>query len=84
MPVPSAYSNHPPEVKEFFNNCYAYAVYPTVGKAAVLVGGAFGEGKVYRGGKVVGTSKMMQASFGLQLGCKAFSEIVFPAGQAGL
>ena len=66
-----------PEVREFFNNCYAYAVYPTVGKAAVVVGGAYGEGKVYRGGKVVGNSKLMQASFGLQLGGKAFTEIVF-------
>ena len=66
-----------PEVQPFFKNCYAYAIYPTVGKAAVVVGGAFGEGKVYRQGKVTGTSKLVQASFGLQLGGKAFSEIVF-------
>ena len=66
-----------PEVQEFFKNCYAYAIYPTIGKAAVVVGGAFGEGKVYRDEKVVGNSKMMQASFGLQLGGKAYSEIVF-------
>jgi len=66
-----------PEVQAFFKNCYAYAVYPTVGKAAVVVGGAYGKGKVYRQGKVVGTSELMQASFGLQLGGKAFSEIVF-------
>lgn len=66
-----------PEVQPFFKNCYAYAIYPTVGKAAVVVGGAFGEGKVYRQGKVTGTSKLVQASFGLQLGGKAFSEIIF-------
>jgi len=66
-----------PEVQPFFKNCYAYAIFPTVGKAAVVVGGAFGEGKVYRQGKATGTANLMQASFGLQLGGKAFSEIVF-------
>ena len=66
-----------PEVQPFFKNCYAYALFPTVGKAAVVVGGAFGEGKVYRQGKVTGNAKLVHASFGLQLGGKAFSEIVF-------
>ena len=66
-----------PEVQPFFKSCYAYAIFPTVGKAAVVVGGAYGEGRVLRQGKVTGTAKLMQASFGLQLGGKAFSEIVF-------
>jgi lipid-binding SYLF domain-containing protein len=66
-----------PEVQPFFKNCYAYAIFPTVGKAAVVVGGAFGEGKVYRQGKQTGNAKLVHASFGLQLGGKAFSEIVF-------
>jgi len=66
-----------PEVQPFFKNCYAYAIFPTVGKAAVVVGGAYGEGKVYRQGKVTGKAKLAQGSFGLQLGGKAFSEIVF-------
>jgi lipid-binding SYLF domain-containing protein len=66
-----------PEVQPFFKNCYAYALFPTVGKAAVVVGGAFGEGKVFRQGKVTGKVKLVHASFGLQLGGKAFSEIVF-------
>ena len=66
-----------PEVQPFFKNCYAYAIFPTVGKAAVVVGGAYGEGKVLRQDKVTGTAKLVHASFGLQLGGKAFSEIVF-------
>ena len=66
-----------PEVQPFFKNCYAYAIFPTVGKAAVVVGGAYGEGRVLRQGKVTGTAKLVHASFGLQLGGKAFSEIVF-------
>jgi lipid-binding SYLF domain-containing protein len=66
-----------PQVQPFFNNCYGYAVFPTVGKAALVVGGAYGEGQVYRGGNVTGTATLVHASFGLQLGGKAFSEIVF-------
>lgn len=66
-----------PQVQPFFKSCYGYAVFPTVGKAALVVGGAYGEGQVYRGGKITGTVKLVHASFGLQLGGKAFSEIVF-------
>jgi len=66
-----------PQVQPFFKNSYGYAVFPTVGKAALVVGGAYGEGQVYRGGKVTGSAQLMHASFGLQLGGKAFSEIIF-------
>ena len=41
-------------VQPFFENCYGYAVFPTVGKGGVGIGGAYGKGKVYRGGKVTG------------------------------
>jgi lipid-binding SYLF domain-containing protein len=66
-----------PVVQPFFKDCYAYAIFPTVGKAALVVGGAYGEGRVYRQGKITGNAQLMHASFGLQLGGKAFSEIVF-------
>jgi lipid-binding SYLF domain-containing protein len=66
-----------PQVQPFFEDAYGYAVFPTVGKAAFIVGGAYGEGKVYRGGKLTGTAKLMHASIGWQLGGKAYSEIVF-------
>jgi len=66
-----------PTVQPFFKNAYGYAVFPTVGSAAFIVGGAYGEGQVYRGGKVTGTVKLVHASIGWQLGGKAYSEIVF-------
>jgi lipid-binding SYLF domain-containing protein len=66
-----------PSVQPFFKNAYGYAVFPTVGKAAFIVGGAFGEGQVYRGGKATGSAKLVHASIGWQLGGKAYSEIVF-------
>jgi lipid-binding SYLF domain-containing protein len=62
---------------EFFNDSYAYAVFPTIGEGAVGIGGAHGKGRVYVHGKWVGDVTMTQVSVGLQLGGKAFSQIIF-------
>jgi len=61
----------------FFNKSYAFAVFPTVGEGAFVVGGAGGKGGVFVGGRLAGTSIMVQVSLGFQLGGKAFSEIIF-------
>ena len=66
-----------PVVKPFFGNAYGYAVFPTIGKGGIGIGGAHGSGKVYAGGKVTGTSKMTQVTIGFQLGGQAFSQIIF-------
>ena len=52
----------------FFDKSYAYAVFPTVGKGGVGIGGAYGEGRVYAAGQHVGNSSMAQGTVGLQLG----------------
>jgi lipid-binding SYLF domain-containing protein len=61
----------------FFNNAYAYAVFPTVGEGAFVVGGAHGRGRVYVHGRFVGDTTMTQVSAGFQAGGKAFSQIIF-------
>ena len=61
----------------FFSNCYGYAVFPTVGKGGLIVGGAHGSGRVYEKGTYVGDSSMTQVSVGLQAGGEAYSEIIF-------
>lgn len=61
----------------FFDTAYGYAVFPTIGKAGFVVGGAYGEGRVYEKGKAIGEAKMTQVSVGLQLGGQAYSEIIF-------
>jgi lipid-binding SYLF domain-containing protein len=66
-----------PAVEKFFNNCYGYAVFPTVGKAGFVIGGSFGKGQVYRQGIITGKVKLVEGSIGFQLGGKAFSEIIF-------
>jgi len=63
--------------KPYFESSYGYAVFPTIGKGAVGVGGAGGKGQVYERGRYVGDSTMVQLSVGLQLGGQAYSQIVF-------
>ncbi len=64
-------------VQPFFKNAYGYAVFPTIGKGGVGIGGAYGKGQVYRGGKVTGTTSLVKATIGFQLGGQVFSEIIF-------
>lgn len=65
------------ESATFFNHCYGYAVFPTIGKAGLVVGGAHGKGRVYEHGKYVGDATVTQLSLGLQAGGQAYSQIVF-------
>jgi len=66
-----------PAVQPFFEDAHGYAVFPTVGKGGLGIGGAYGKGQVYRGGKVTGTASLVKATIGFQLGGQAFSEIIF-------
>jgi len=66
-----------PQVQSYFENAYGYAVFPTVGKGGLGVGGAYGKGQVYRGGEVTGITKLMKVSIGFQAGGQAFSQIIF-------
>jgi lipid-binding SYLF domain-containing protein len=65
------------ESAAFSSKSYAYAVFPTVGAAGFVVGGARGKGRVYVHGKYVGDTTVTQVSVGFQLGGKAYSQIVF-------
>jgi len=68
---------HAGESAVFFTDCYAYAVFPTIGAGGLIVGGARGKGQVYVHDRPVGDVTMTQLSIGLQAGGKAYSEIVF-------
>ena len=69
--------NTSPKLQIFKDKAYGYAVYPKVTKAGVGIGGAAGRGVVYKGGAIVGSSKLKQASVGLQLGGQQYSEVIF-------
>ena len=61
----------------FFESNYAYALFPSIGKAGIGIGGAHGKGRVYVDGKHVGDTNMSQLSYGLQLGGQVYSQIIF-------
>ena len=65
------------QVKPFFENAYGYAVFPLIGKGGLGVGGAYGQGQVYREGKVTGKTRLVKLSFGFQAGGQGFCEIIF-------
>jgi lipid-binding SYLF domain-containing protein len=68
---------HAGDSAAFFNDCYAYAVFPTIGAGGFIVGGARGKGHVYVHDRLVGDATMTQLSIGLQAGGQAYSEIIF-------
>jgi lipid-binding SYLF domain-containing protein len=65
------------ESGQFFKKSYAYAVFPTIGKGGIGIGGAHGAGRAYANGVHVGDSSMTQVTIGWQLGGQAYSQIIF-------
>lgn len=64
-------------LSEFFKNSAGYAIFPNVGKGAYIIGGASGNGAVYKNGKLIGMADLKQLDIGLQFGGKAFREVLF-------
>jgi lipid-binding SYLF domain-containing protein len=62
---------------KFFANCYGYAVFPGIGKGGFIVGGAHGNGRVYKKGVWVGDVSMTQVNVGFQIGGEGFRQIIF-------
>ncbi len=65
------------ESAAYFSNSFGYAVFPSIGKGGIGIGGAHGNGAVYVADKQVGTTSMTQLSIGLQFGGQAYSQVIF-------
>lgn len=66
-----------PGIETFFENAAGYAVFPSIGKGGVIVGGAYGKGLVIVDERVAGHTTMTQATVGLQLGAQKYSQFIF-------
>lgn len=66
-----------PKLQTFKDKAYGYAIYPKITKAGLVIGGAGGKGIVYKNHVITGSSKLGQASFGLQAGGQKYSEVIF-------
>jgi lipid-binding SYLF domain-containing protein len=63
-------------LSSMMGKAYGYAVFPTIGKGGLGIGGAGGSGCVYAGGVQTGTSGMGQVTIGFQAGGQAYSQII--------
>jgi lipid-binding SYLF domain-containing protein len=64
-------------IQKTFDTAYGYVVFPSIGKGAIGIGGAAGDGQVYEKGSLVGTARMTQITIGAQLGGQKFAEVIF-------
>lgn len=65
-----------PTFKPILRNAYGYAVFPSIGKGGLGVGGAYGKGVLYERGVAVGYCDLSQGSIGFQIGGQAYTEII--------
>lgn len=73
-----------PTMEKLFDSAAGYAIFPTVTKGAIGIGGAYGEGQVFGEGKLIGFSSLSQGTIGVQLGAQAYSEVIFFQDKATL
>lgn len=66
-----------PALAPYFKQHYGFALFSTIGKGGIGIGGAHGKGFVVRKGKLSGRTSMTQVTIGFQLGGQAFSQIIF-------
>jgi len=66
-----------PGMQAWFREAYGYAVFPSVGKGGIGIGGAHGKGLVYEQKNLVGKTTLTEVTVGFQLGGQAFSEVIF-------
>ncbi|HEX3019808.1 MAG TPA: hypothetical protein VHP36_05885 [Chitinispirillaceae bacterium] len=64
------------DLKKQIEKSYGYAVFPYVGRAGVVLGGAYGQGEVYESGIPVGFATLSQITVGIQVGGQTFTEVL--------
>jgi len=73
-----------PGMQSWFDKAAGYAVFPSVGKGGIGIGGAHGKGLVIAGDAVIGKTSLSQVTVGLQLGGQAYAEFIFFKDQTAL
>ena len=72
------------KMEKHFKNAYGYVIFPNVGKGAIGIGGAAGNGVAYENGAEIGMAKLTQLSIGFQWGGQAYREIIFFENKAAM
>jgi len=66
-----------PGIAQVFETAHGYAIFPSVGKGAIGIGGAHGSGYVYERGRLIGHTTLTQVTVGFQFGGQAYREVIF-------
>lgn len=64
-------------MEALFNKSVGYVIFPNIGKGAIGVGGASGNGILFEQGKSVGKAGMKQVTVGFQFGGQSYREVIF-------
>jgi lipid-binding SYLF domain-containing protein len=64
-------------MQTFLDESAGYAIFPSVGKGGIGIGGAHGKGLVLVDDEVVGKTELNQVTVGLQLGGQKYAQYIF-------
>jgi lipid-binding SYLF domain-containing protein len=70
-------SSRVPAAKSLSQSATAVLVFPTITKAGLGIGGQYGDGVLFKGGKVAGYFNTSGASYGLQAGAQQYGYAMF-------
>ncbi|MDX1625500.1 MAG: YSC84-related protein [Wenzhouxiangellaceae bacterium] len=73
-----------PTLKDWVDHAHGYAVFPSVGKGGLGVGGALGRGIVFERGRPVGRARLYQGTVGAQIGVQNYAQVIFFQDDAAL
>tara|TARA_B100000287_G_C20348753_1_gene668872 strand:- start:122 stop:658 length:537 start_codon:yes stop_codon:yes gene_type:complete len=65
------------QLEVYFDQAYGYAIFPSIKKAGIGIGGSRGKGQVFEKGNLIGNTVVTQVSVGFQLGAQTFREVIF-------
>lgn len=70
------FESRDPSLRQTLDKSIGYAVFPSVGKGGLGIGGAYGKGVLYENGRMTGFCDLSQASIGFQAGGQDYSELI--------
>jgi len=73
-----------PGVLSLVRGSYGYAMFPSVSKGGLGLGGAYGRGVVYAQGRLIGYADVTQGSLGLQVGGQTYRQLIVFDDKAAL
>jgi len=72
----ASYKAKDPSIQPLLDKSVGYAIFPDIGKAGWGIGGSYGKGEVYEGGRMIGWADISEVSAGFQWGAQNFSELL--------